>query len=228
MTAATPALEDAERLLLHEFADKALLQEALRHRSAAGRGGAGSNERLEFVGDRVLGLVVAEWIASRYPQEQQGALGSRFAHLVSRTQLAEIAVAIGLAASLNVASGEVRAGVKARDSVLADALEAVIGALYLDGGLAAAQRFIHARWAAVMEAQAAPPKDAKTALQEYALGRAWGLPEYLVIAREGPPHAPRFRVAVTLAGMTGEGEGGSKRVAERLAAADLLAKLEAA
>jgi ribonuclease-3 len=229
--ASSPAA-DAEALLGHRFVRPALLREALTHRSAAGGGrgtkapkGTGSNERLEFVGDRVLGLLVAEWLAERFPQEQEGELGRRLAHLVSQPVLAVLAEEAGLPALLSVAPGESRAGVRKRATVLADAMEAVIGALFLDGGLDVARRFVRASWDAAMVAQAEPPKDAKTALQEWAQRRGLDLPDYRVVSREGPPHAPVFVIAVEVGGQTGTGTAGSKRVAEQAAAEDLMPKL---
>lgn len=225
----------AEAGLGHRFARPALLREALTHRSAAHEGGGrlkrtdkrgrGSNERLEFVGDRVLGLLVAEWLVERFPQEQEGELGPRHAQLVSRAVLAEVAAAAGLSRALSVAPGEARAGVKRLATVLADAMEAVIGAIYLDGGLDPARRFVRAAWAPAMEAQLVPPKDAKTRLQEWAMARGLPLPDYAVVRRDGPPHAPSFVVEVTVDGRTGSGTAGSKRVAERDAATDLLGRL---
>jgi ribonuclease-3 len=224
------ATDAAEAILGHEFARKALLREALTHRSAAhpqrGRGkGTGSNERLEFVGDRVLGLLIAEWLAERFPREQEGELGRRLAHLVSQPVLAVIAEETGLPAALAISPGESRAGVRRRATVLADAVEAAIGALFLDGGIEPARAFIRRAWEGAMSAQAAPPKDAKTALQEWAQGRGQPLPAYRVASREGPPHAPVFVIAVTVAGQTGTGTAGTKRAAEQDAATDLLGKL---
>ena len=225
----------AEALLGHRFTRIELLREALTHRSAApvqagGRGaqnkGAGSNERLEFVGDRVLGLMIAEWLAERYAREQEGQLGPRLALLVSQPVLADIAEHIGLPAVLSVAEGESKAGVRRRATVLADAVEAVIGALYMDGGIEAARGFVRRAWDDAMTGQAAPPKDAKTALQEWAQGRGHPLPEYVVVSREGPPHAPVFVISVTIAGRTGTGTAGTKRAAETDAATDLLARLK--
>lgn len=210
------------------FANPALLREALTHRSAAGRGGHGSNERLEFVGDRVLGLIVAEWLAERFPDEQEGKLGPRLAHLVSRPVLAEVAREVGLPDVLSIASGEVRAGVRQRATVLADALEAALGALYMDGGLPVARDFVRRVWGPRIERQIKPPKDPKTALQEFALARGWGLPEYTLLGREGPPHDPMFRVGVAVPGHEGQGQGTSKQAAERAAAADLMARLHEA
>lgn len=209
----------------HAFARPELLREALTHRSATGRRGGFSNERLEFIGDRVLGLLIAEWLGERFPSEQEGELGRRLAHLVSQPVLAGIAEAIGLDAMLNVAPGEARAGVKRRATVLADALEAAIGAIYLDGGLAPARDFVRTAWQAAMAGLTAPPKDAKTALQEWFQARGEALPHYELVSRAGPPHAPEFVVSVSMAGQTGRGVAGSKRAAEQAAAADLLGLL---
>jgi ribonuclease-3 len=230
-------LSAAEAIVGHGFARPALLREALTHRSAVpgrrlARGrtapatGAGSNERLEFIGDRVLGLIVAEWLAERFPNEQEGALGPRLAQLVSQPVLAGIAEQLGLAAVLDVSPGEARAGVRKRATVLADAMEALIGALYLDAGLGAARDFIRRAWAQDVEGMTLPPKDAKTALQELLLARGLPLPRYELVSHEGPPHDPVFVIAVAAAGARGEGRGGSKRAAERLAAGALLEQLD--
>jgi len=214
----------------HRFARPELLREALTHRSAArerrGSGSsAGSNERLEFVGDRVLGLLIAEWVAERFPREQEGDLGRRLAYLVSQPVLAEVAEQIGLGPMLSVSAGEARAGVKNRATVLADALEAAIGALYVDGGLASARAFVRRAWDAAMQSQKAPPVDPKTGLQEWAQGRGLPLPIYRVLSRSGPPHKPTFEVGVSVGDATGNGVAGTKRAAERLAAEDLLRQL---
>jgi ribonuclease-3 len=198
----------------------------MTHRSAAsGKGSRGSNERLEFIGDRVLGLIVAEWLAERFPQEQEGELGRRLAHLVSQPVLATVAEEIGLANVLSVSSGEAKAGVKQRATVLADALEAALGALYLDAGLDPARAFIHRGWGRVMVEQAEPPKDPKSALQEWAHKRTRSAPAYAVTTRSGPPHAPAFTVTVTVGDFSGVGVAGSKQAAEQAAAAALLGNL---
>lgn len=213
-----------EAILGHTFTRPELLREALTHRSALhGRRRAhSSNERLEFIGDRVLGLLMAEWLAEQFPLEQEGDLGHRLAHLVSRPVLAEVAMSIGLESALSVSPGEARAGVRRLATVLADALEAALGALYLDGGLDRARDFVRRAWDAPMRAQEVPPKDAKSTLQELAHARGKGLPVYSVAARSGPPHAPEFVVTATVGEQTGTGTAGSKRQAEQLAAADLL------
>ena len=219
------SLTAVQAILGHDFARPELLREALTHRSAARSRGAGSNERLEFVGDRVLGLLIAEWLAERFPREQEGELGRRLAHLVSQPVLAGIAEAVGLPALLSVAPGESRAGVRRRATVLADAMEAAIGALFLDGGLDGARRFVRGAWQGVMTGQETPPKDAKTALQEWAQARGFDLPSYRVAERRGPPHAPEFEVQVSVADTIGTGTAGSKRAAEQRAATDLLGRL---
>jgi ribonuclease-3 len=204
----------------HRFRDPALLERALTHRSAADprRGMLDSNERLEFLGDRVLGLCIAEWLHEHFPQEREGDLGKRLATLCSQEVIAPIAEAMGLAAALRVPPSENRAGIRARHTVLADALEAVLGALYLDGGLEAARAVIRREWAAAIAADLKPPASAKNRLQEHTLGRGLGLPDYSAVSTAGPPHAPVFVVRVTAAGRAAEGMGDSKRAAESAAA----------
>jgi ribonuclease-3 len=216
-----------ESILGHVFKRPELLAEALTHRSAAqGRGRARpSNERLEFIGDRVLGLAMAEWLAERFPREQEGELGRRLAYLVSQPVLAGVAETIGLAAALSVSPGEARAGVARRATVLADALEAALGALYMDGGLAVARDFVRRAWDDAMTTQAEPPKDAKTSLQEWAQKRGLELPAYAITDRSGPPHAPAFTVTVTVGSAEASGSAGSRRAAEQRAAEALLQHL---
>jgi ribonuclease-3 len=221
--------ETLETILGHVFQRPGLLKEALTHRSAVhGHGkGRGSNERLEFIGDRVLGLSMAEWLAERFPREQEGDLGRRLAYLVSQPVLASVAERIGLAAALSVSPGEARAGVTRRATVLADALEAALGALYLDGGLEVARTFVRRAWHDAMAAQAEPPKDAKTALQEWAQKRGKDLPSYEITGRLGPPHDPEFIVTVKVGDCAASGRAGNKRAAEQLAAEALMERLTA-
>ncbi len=220
----------AETLVGHHFARADLLTQALTHRSASqgrrrSRERGPSNERLEFIGDRVLGLAMAEWLAERFPGEQEGQLGPRHAHLVSREAVAAVAERIGLANALNIGANEALSGVGRLATVLADALEALLGALFLDGGLDPARAFIRRAWAEPMGAQVLPPKDAKTALQEFCLARHEPLPVYKVLSSDGPSHEPCFVIEVSAHGKSGIGRAGSKRLAERQAAAELLAKL---
>ena len=226
----------AQRILSHRFADPDRLREALTHRSAAHgnrtlhrgeRRGVGSNERLEFIGDRVLGLLIAEWLLERYPAEQEGELGPRQARLVSRTVLASVADQVGMTGLLAIAPNEARAGVGSLSTVLADAMEAAIGALYLDGGLEPARRFVRTAWSPVLDAMLEPPKDPKTQLQEWLAARGKAPPRYTVLSCEGPSHAPHFVIEVAGAGQAAAGEGSSKRTAERQAAAALLRRLRA-
>ena len=216
-----------EALLGHSFARPDLLREALTHRSALQRRRPRipSNERLEFLGDRVLGLLIAEWLLERFPHEPEGHLGRRLGHLVSQPVLAAVAEEIGIRDALDVAPEEEKTGVKHRATVLADALEAALGALYLDGGLEAARDFVRRAWDASMEAQQQPPKDPKSRLQEWAHRRTRELPAYEVVSRAGPSHAPEFVATVTVGEKTGTGVAGSKQQAERLAAEDLLRQI---
>ena len=213
-----------EEKLGHRFSDPALLERALSHASAAP---SLSNERLEFLGDRVLGLVVAETLHSHYPHESEGALTVRFHALVRAETCARVAEAIGLPAYVKHTGGFDSA--RARAAILSDVCEAVIAALYLDGGMAAARPFIERYWAVTFgdTGLSAQMRDAKTRLQEWAQGRGLAAPIYREIARTGPAHAPRFTIEAVLEGETPEtGEGGSKREAEQEAAAKLLARVQ--
>ena len=224
------ALEQLAARLQHRFTNPALLHHALTHRSAADprRQMLDSNERLEFVGDRVLALIMAEWLAERFPQEREGDLGKRLAVLVSQDSLARVALSLGVGEALRLPPNEERAGVRLRPSVLSDALEALLGALYLDGGLPAARALVRREWDAMLEAPVRPPVSPKTRLQEWTLGRALGLPEYASVSATGPSHHPIFVVRVRAAGQEAEGTGENKRAAEQAAAAALLALLGAA
>lgn len=211
----------------HGFRDPALLEQALTHRSAADpkRRQLDSNERLEFLGDRVLALCMAEWLSERFPEEREGELGKRLAVLVAADTLAKVGDAIGLPAALRIPPAEGRTGLRQRANVVADATEALIGALYLDAGLEAARAFIRREWTVAMEADATPPMSAKSRLQEYLLGRGQGLPEYVLVSAEGPSHAPLFTVSARACGKAAEASGDSKRAAEQLAAEALLKEL---
>ncbi|WBV41873.1 ribonuclease III [Pseudoroseomonas cervicalis] len=211
----------------HEFRDKGLLEQALTHRSAANprRDMLDSNERLEFLGDRVLALVMAEWLSERFPAEREGALGKRLSVLVAADTLAKVGEAIGLPAMLRVPPAEGRTGLRGRATVIADATEALIGALYLDAGLEVPRRFIRREWAEFVAADPTPPMSAKSRLQEHTLGRAEGLPEYRQVSVTGPSHQPVFVVAVRAGGREAEGQGDSKRAAEQAAAEAWLAGL---
>ena len=221
-------MTDLAGRLGHAFADPGLLTHALTHRSGADprRRQLDSNERLEFLGDRVLALLMAEWLGERFPGEREGELGKRLATLVAADALARVGEAIGLSAALRIPPAEGRTGLRLRPTVLADATEALIGALYLDGGLAAARGFVRREWAALVEADLLPPMSAKSRLQEWTLGRGLGLPEYRTEATTGPSHAPLFRVSVLAQGRSALGSGDNKRAAEQSAAENWLAGLD--
>jgi ribonuclease III len=214
----------------HRFARPELMRQALTHRSAADprRGQLDSNERLEFIGDRVLALLMAEWLAERHPEEREGDLGKRLGVLVAWDTLARVAEGLGLGAVLVVSPGDARAGLALRQNVLADAFEAVLGALYLDGGLEAARPFLRRAFAPVVEgaAEERPQVSAKSRLQEWLQGRGHALPEYRLVSATGPSHGPVFVVAVMAAGREAEGMGESKRAAEQAAAEAWLAGLQ--
>lgn len=206
----------------HTFQDQGLLQRALTH---AGANSARSNERLEFLGDRVLALVVSETLYRRYPDEDEGALTRRVHSLVRWEACARVGEEIGLWDHLILTRSE-SAGGRARGPIVGSALEAVIAALYLDGGMPPARAFIEHWWEAMFADPGADVRDAKTRLQEWAQGRGkdGAAPVYSLKQQAGPDHAPRFVVEAKVAGfdpMTGE--GGSKRQAEQDAAAKLLA-----
>ena len=217
------------RALDHRFSDTALLREALTHPSTdpQDRGGARFGyERLEFLGDRVLGLVIAEWLLERFRDEPEGSLARRHTALVRRETLAQIARDIGLGTHLILSPGEAESGGRENDAILADACEAVIAALFLDGGLEASRSFIRSAFAEAIERHERPPQDAKTALQEWAQARGLPLPDYRTVARSGPDHRPEFEIEVSITGYPpATGSGASKRVAERAAAGRLLEAL---
>lgn len=172
----------------------------------------------------MLGVIVAEMLYHRFPDETEGALAKRHAALVQRDALAIVAGRIDLSAHLRIASPDANQDLLENPGVLADCCEAVIAALYLDGGLEAARSFVEAQWAPLLEADLAPPRDPKTALQEWAQGRGLPLPSYREIGRTGPDHAPQFLVEVSVDGLPPQqGEGPSKRVATREAAERMLA-----
>ncbi len=222
--------DEVEARLRHRFVDRTLLETALTHRSHANEAGRDQNyERLEFLGDAVLGLVTAEWLFRNRPAEAEGELSRLKAAAVSAPALARHAEQIGLGAWLRLGVGEERSGGRGKTSLLADSLEALFGALFLDGGLDAARRAIEDYLAAGGVEEESRRPDAKTALQELVQGRGWELPVYEVVAAIGPDHAKSFTVEVRVrAEVAGCGEGRSKKEAQQQAAADALARLVAA
>ncbi|WP_231712612.1 ribonuclease III [Vineibacter terrae] len=234
---AVPAVVDREQAfaaaLGHDFANRELLREALTHRSAIDRQRGRNldlqhgNERLEFLGDRVLSLAVADVLIRRFPLESEGELARRHAALVRAETLVEVARVIGLGAHLLLADSEEATGGREKPAILADACEAVIGAVYRDGGLEAARSFVERYWVPRIEHDPKPPRDPKTALQEWAQGRGLPLPSYREVGRDGPPHAPQFIMEVMVRGRTpAHGSGKTKREAERAAATAMLDALK--
>jgi len=211
----------------HDFTNPDHLQQALTHASLADRlGRDAANERLEFLGDRVLGLVVADMLLTAFPGENEGQIARRHSALVRRDALARVARHIGLGAYLNLSTGEEEGGGRENPAIIADCCEAVIAALYLDGGLSVARAFIEREWTGMLGEEPTPPKDAKTALQEWAQAHGLPLPVYTEVSREGPAHAPLFQVEVSVEGHPpAKAEGTTKRAAEQDAAATLLGLL---
>lgn len=218
-----------EQRIQHTFSDKALLELALIHRSATVDSAVTSpevtNERLEFLGDRVLGLSIADMLYDYFSAEPEGSLARRLASLVSRETLAVVAAQMELQDSIQVGGSEGESENRTV-SIAANACEAVIGAVYLDAGFNAAKDLIVRYWQPLMVAELSPPKDSKTALQELVQGQGLPLPVYAVVEITGPAHAPLFKMSVTVEGHDPAiGEGASKRAATQAAAAALLEHL---
>jgi ribonuclease-3 len=211
----------------HTFCDPELLKRALTHASASSER---SNERLEFLGDRVLGLAIAEKLHALYPHDNEGALALKLNALVRKEACAAAAEAAGLSDHLILANSETASGGRQKAVILAGACEAVIAALYLDGGFEAARQFIERYWAKAFETLGDDMRDAKTALQEWAQARKGGsAPAYRIAKRDGPDHAPQFEVEVSVAGEEPAlGRGGSRREAEQAAAKAMLQRLRLA
>ncbi|WP_439649793.1 ribonuclease III [Gymnodinialimonas ulvae] len=210
----------------HSFADPSLLQRALTHSSLSSPTRP-DNQRMEFLGDRVLGLVMAEAVLAADPEAREGLLAPRFNALVRKEACADVARQIDLGAAMRLGKSEMSAGGRRRVALLGDAMEAVIAAVYLDAGFAAAQAVILRLWGERIATVEDDARDAKTALQEWAQARRMPPPVYEEIGRSGPDHAPLFRVRVTLDnGQHAEAEAKAKRQAEQAAAQALLARLD--
>jgi ribonuclease-3 len=215
-------LTEVEARLGYTFNDKKLLKRALTHASADS---AASNERLEFLGDRVLALVAAEKLFANYPDDPEGALSLKFNALVRGEACAAAAEAAGIGEHLILARSESGGGGRRKVAILGGACEAVIAAIYLDGGMAPARDFIERYWATAFETLNADMRDPKTTLQEWAQSRGpkSAAPVYELVGREGPDHAPLFSVEVRVTGEEPRiGSGHSKREAEQDAARQML------
>jgi ribonuclease-3 len=221
--AATTALE---KTVGYRFKDSDLLERSLTHISAvAGGSRANSYQRLEFLGDHVLGLVISDMLFRAFPKADEGELSRRLADLVRREACADVARAIELGTALRLGASEANAGGRMRTAILADVCEALVGAVYLDGGYDAAEKLVERLWGERMRAPVRPLRDPKTILQEWAQARGLPTPTYREVERTGPHHDPQFRVAVALPNKDpAEGVGRSKRTAEQAAAAALLTR----
>ena len=222
---ATTALE---KRLGYRFRHPELLEQALTHRSYAyERGSTAHYERLEFLGDAVLGLVAAAWLYARHPDLPEGQLSRLKGHAVSAPVLGAHAEKLGVGGALRLGVGEERSGGRTKRSLLADSLEALFGAVYLDGGLKAVRPLVEsALEEALADRGGVSRADAKTALQELVQGRGWELPEYRLVAATGPDHRKTFSVDVSLRGeVIGQGEGETKKLAEQRAAAAAIERL---
>jgi len=219
--------DDLQTRIDHRFGDPTLLERALTHVSAleASAGREGSYQRLEFLGDRVLGLAVAAMLVEAFPTADEGDLSRRLAELVRSEACAEVAVEMALGAALALGPGEINSGGRRKRAILADVCEAVIGAVFLDAGYAAAAALVDRFWHGRMMEPRRPLRDAKTALQEWVQGRGLPAPTYREVARSGPDHKPMFQVAAEVEGMTAVvGQGRSKRTAEQAAAEAFLTR----
>ena len=211
--------------LAYRFADRDHLRRALTHVSGAPGDPAGSNQRLEFLGDRVLGLAVAELLYAAHPAAGEGELSHRLSGLVRREACAAMADRWELGPALHLGAGENQTGGRRNRAILADATEAVLGAVFLDGGYPAARALVERSLASGLDAAAEPARDPKTALQEWVQGRGGQPPTYAILDRSGPDHAPVFRIAVSAEGLaSGEGSGRSRRLAEQAAAEAILVR----
>lgn len=217
--------ERLQRVLGYQFRDPALLQQALTHRSL----GANNNERLEFLGDSLINCIIGAALYAAQPRAEEGALSRLRASLVCEDSLARIARRLELGDELRLGESELKSGGYTRDSILADGFEAIIGAIYLDAGFAAAQDTSLHLFAPMLERLPDPEqlKDSKTRLQEWLQARSRPLPRYEVLSESGPAHARRFAVSCQLADalLMSQAEGSSRRGAEQDAAQKMLEKL---
>ena len=224
MSRRTKGRKELEARIGHSFAEKALLDAALTHISAlSGKSRAGSYQRLEFLGDHVLGLVVSDMLYRAFPDADEGELSRRLADLVRREACADVARTIDLGAAIKLGPSEANAGGRRRLAILADVCEALIGAVFIDGGYTAATAMIEKLWSERMLTPARPLRDPKTVLQEWAQARGLPTPLYREVERTGPHHDPEFRVSVALPDLgPAEGVGRSKRAAEKVAASVMI------
>jgi len=225
MSTKARSLEPLEARIGYRFSDPVWLEKALTHSSAVSpaRRNENSYQRLEFLGDRVLGLVIADMLRLRLPKANEGDLSRALNALVRKETCADVAMALNLGSHLRLGDSERRSGGARKMAILADVCEAVIGAVYCDGGFSAAAKFVQAQFGDLIDPETLGRNDAKTALQEWAQARGLEPPTYEEVNRLGPDHAPSFEVAVNLAGFKpAEAQGPSKKVAEHQAAEKFL------
>ncbi|ASM73462.1 MULTISPECIES: ribonuclease III [Roseobacteraceae] len=219
-------LKDFQKRIGHEFADPALLTEAVTHASMSSPT-RGDNQRLEFLGDRVLGLAMAQALLEADTEAAEGKLAPRFNALVRKEACADVAREIDVGAVLRLGRSEMLSGGRRKEALLGDAMEAVIAAVYLDAGFDVAQAMIIRLWGKRIGEVDADARDAKTAMQEWAQAQGLQPPRYVEVNREGPDHAPVFTIAAQLTtGAAAQATAKSKRQAEQAAAAALLAQME--
>lgn len=219
------ALAALEQRIGHRFADRELLERALTHSSLSADKRVRDLERLEFLGDRVLGILTAETLWRRYPEMEEGELAPRLNALVRKETCAKAALAFGLDELIRMSPHEAEAGGRKKKAILGDACEAFLGALYIDGGLDAARRAYDLFWTPNIEDLSRGHRDPKTALQEWSQERKKGAPHYVVVSSGGPAHAPAFSIEARIDGYNpARGEGKSKREAQMNAAAAFLVR----
>ncbi len=222
-------MHPVETVLGYVFRDRAWLEEALTHPSCnlTRNGQPFHYQRLEFLGDSVLGLIISDMLLHAFPQEPEGLLARRKAALVEGKALAKQMQVWGIEPHIVMSAGEEAGGGRSSKSILEDVCEALIGAIYRDGGFEAARKVVENHWRDLLQSHAEAPKDAKTALQEWAQGRGLPLPEYQLVSSEGPAHEPLFKVKVAVRGYGEQiAEAGNKRRAEQIAAARMLEVVE--
>lgn len=219
-------LKGLEAALGYKFKSRTIFQRALTHASKrTEKGKAQDNERLEFLGDRVLALAIAELLTELDAEANEGDLARRFNRLVRKEACARVARNMELGSALVLSAAEAESGGRDKDTILADACEALLGAVFLEGGFAVAREAVRRLWSPLIDKLPDVATDAKSALQEWAQGQGLALPEYVEVARHGPDHAPRFTAEVRIAGRKpARGEGANKRAAEQAAATELLAR----
>jgi len=215
------SIEDLQKKIGYNFKDPNLLKIAMTHSST---GEQDNYERLEFLGDRVLGLVIASLLFNKFPSENEGDLAKRLASLVQGQTLADLSSRLSLGDYIFFSSAEAASGGAENDHILADVFEALIGALYIDSGYSECSKLIETHWQDVLYTMQSPPQHPKTAIQEWAQGKNLPLPSYDIISQSGPDHAPMFEVQLNIKGHPPiSATGRSRAEAEKLVATDFMA-----